>query len=339
MGTVEGSRPGARRDLYSRYRRSLLPPERVRELSRRRPRRVIRDTTICWAIVLAAWFGAAAIGTWWALAVAVVLVGTRFYALFIIGHDGLHRRLFDTTARNDLFADLLVFGPIVAITRINNRNHLLHHQYLGSEDDPDRHKHACFNKATRPQLASYLTGASSIVTSARHVFVRNANGRRSEGNAKSADTKRRYNLRDIAILVSWQAALIALLSWLFGWWGYLVLWWLPIFVFVVLGDNLRTFAEHSHPQSDADADQHRLVTNTPGWLERQFLSPMNMNYHAAHHLWPSIPYYNLPAADAEMRKAADADLITWRGSYLAYLWRYYRALPLAECKPAVVASA
>jgi fatty acid desaturase len=90
--------------------------------------------------------------------------------------------------------------------------------------------------------------------------------------------------------------------------------------------------EHSQPEADQSADSHRLVTNVPGWLERQLLAPMNMNYHAAHHLWPSIPYYNLPIADAEMRQGPGADAISWRGSYLAYVWRYYRALPLAECR-------
>ena len=313
------------------YRRTLLKPERVRALSQRRPARVVRDTALCWAVIIAAWAGAAWINTWWAIVLAIVIVGNRYYSLFIIGHDGMHRRLFDDMGRNDLFTDVFVLGPILSINTMNNRNHMRHHQYLGSEDDPDRHKHACFNKATRPQLAGYLTGLSSIFKSVAHVFRGDAKAR-AEGTAPTKSGKG-YRLRDVAVLVGCQAVLITTLTLLFGWWGYIVMWWVPVFVFSIMADNLRTFAEHSHPESDAAADQHRLVTNYPSRIERVFLSPMNMNYHAAHHLWPSIPYYNLPAADAEMRQSEGADAITWRGSYLAYLVRYSRALPLADCRP------
>jgi fatty acid desaturase len=30
------------------------------------------------------------------------------------------------------------------------------------------------------------------------------------------------------------------------------------------------------------------------WLERLVLAPINVNYHLAHHLYPSVPFYNLP---------------------------------------------
>jgi len=69
-------------------------------------------------------------------------------------------------------------------------------------------------------------------------------------------------------------------------------------------------------------------------LERLFVAPLNMNYHAAHHLWPSIPYYNLPLADAEIRQHPAAAGIEWRQTYLGYLLRYFRLLPLEECREA-----
>jgi fatty acid desaturase len=126
--------------------------------------------------------------------------------------------------------------------------------------------------------------------------------------------------------------LIGGLTWAIGWWAYPVLWLLPVFVFTYLGDNLRSFVEHSHPESDAKADEHRLVTYFSNRLERLFVAPMNMNYHAAHHLWVGIPYYNLPHADRLMREHPGSAALEWRRSYLGYLWRYMRAMPLEECK-------
>lgn len=316
----------AARDPYRPYRQVLLTPARVKELSQLRPGRAVRDVLLAWAVIIAAWTGAALYTTWWTLALAGLVVGTRYYAIFIIGHDGLHRRLFPDRATNDVFCDLLVLGPIGAITRLNNRNHLGHHQHLATEQDPDRHKHACFNKTDLTELLGYMSGVTSIVKSVRNVFF--PSGRAPRGETRDGG----YTLRDIAILGGVQLALITGLTFAFGWWGWPVMWLAPVYLFTYLGDSIRSFAEHSHPQADALADEHRLITYVSSPLERMFLAPMNMNFHAAHHLWVSIPYYNLPVADAEMRQHPQAGDLEWRQSYVGYLVRYALALPLEECR-------
>jgi fatty acid desaturase len=261
--------------------------------------------------------------------------------LFIIGHDGLHRRLFPNRQRNDLFNDVFILGALGAVTRINNRNHLRHHQYLATSDDPDRHRHACFNKSEIVEVVAFLTGISSVFTSVRSVFFSKTGAKHAAPDAAEvqgepgtplASRPEHYTARDLAILLGWQIALIGGLSWAIGWWAYPVLWLLPVFVFTYLGDNLRSFVEHSHPEADAKADEHRLVTFVSNRVERLFVAPMNMNFHAAHHLWVSIPYYNLPHADRLMREHPGSAALEWRRSYAGYLRRYVRAMPLEECK-------
>jgi fatty acid desaturase len=302
--------------------KTLLPPARVRELSRLRPGRAVADALLSWAAILAAWTAVAIWTEWWVAATAAVVVGTRFYALFIIGHDGMHRRLFPRRRANDLFNDLVCFGPIGGITRINNRNHLLHHRHLATEEDPDRHRHCCHNKATRPAYLAFLTGLANVVPAVANVFVHNKDERES------------YRPRDLVILFGWQVVLLGGLTLAIGWWAYPVLLLLPVYVFMYLGDIVRSFLEHSHPEADEKADEHRLITYTSNRLERVLFAPMNMNYHAAHHLWPSIPYYNLPTADRELRAHPGSAGLEWRGSYLGYLVRYFLALPLPECRTA-----
>jgi fatty acid desaturase len=321
------------RDPYEPYRSALLTPARVRELSRLQPRRVVRDVALAWLAILAVWALAAVHTTWWTLALAAVVVGSRYYALFIIGHDGLHRRLFDDRVTNDLVTDTFIYGPLGAVTRLNNRNHLAHHRHLATERDPDRHKHACFNKTDLTELLGYLSGITTVGRSIRNVFLRH--GPPSASPSAAADD--RYTVRDVAILVGVQATLIGGLTWAFGWWGWPLLFLAPVYVFTYSADSLRSFAEHSHPEADARADEHRLVTYVSSPLERLFLAPMNMNFHAAHHLWVSIPYYNLPVADAEMRAHPLARGLEWRGSYVGYLVRYALALPLPECRAATPA--
>lgn len=310
----------------------MLSPVRVKELSQLRPGRVVFDVATCWLIIIAAWSLVAWSTTWWTIVPAMLVIGTRYYALFVIGHDGLHRRLLSSRRANDLFCDLLVLGPIGAITRLNNRNHLGHHQHLATELDPDRHKHGCFNKTDLTELLGYLSGISSIWHSVHNVFF--ASGRAPKGETSDSG----YTARDFVVLAIVQGTLIGGLTWWFGWWGWPLLWAAPVYLFTYLGDSIRSFAEHSHPQADELADEHRLITYVSWPLERMFFAPMNMNYHAAHHLWVSIPYYNLPIADAEMRRHALASQLEWRRSYAGYLVRYALALPLEECRVRTVAS-
>jgi fatty acid desaturase len=322
-------RPSERtsRDPYQPYRSTLLTPAQTKELSELRPGIVMRDIALAWLTIVAAWTLAAVYTTWWTVPLAMIVVGTRFYALFVIGHDGLHRRLFADRAKNDLVCDAFILAPIGGITRIHNRNHLAHHRYLATELDPDRHKHACFNKTDLTEVLAYMSGISSVVTSARNVFFPERSPKPPEENARE-----RYTARDLAILAGAQLTLIVGLTWTFGWWGWPVMWLVPVYLFTYLGDSIRSFAEHSHPEADALADEHRLITYVSSPLERMFFAPMNMNYHAAHHLWVSIPYYNLPKADAMMRTHPLAGSLEWRKSYVGYLIRYALALPLEECR-------
>jgi fatty acid desaturase len=317
-------------DPYQFQRKNLLSIERVRQLSALRPCRVVWDTIWCWCVIVAAWTVVARWTEWWTVLVAIPVIGSRYYAVYIIGHDGLHRRLFATRWLNDLFNDLFAIGPIGAITHINDKNHLAHHHYLATDHDPDRHKHGCFNKTRLHELFGYLTGISSVFRSVRNVFFSRPTGAAADSAASGSRTG--YTLRDLAILLGWQVLLIGGLSWTIGWWAYPVLWLLPVYVFTFLADNFRSFAEHSYPAPDHLMDERRLVTFVSNPLERLFAAPMNMNYHAAHHLYPSIPYYCLPIADREIRRHPAAATLLWRGSYLGYLLSYALALPLEECR-------
>jgi fatty acid desaturase len=297
---------------YAPYRKTLLSDADLRELNILRPKRVMRDTIWLWAQIIAAWALVAQWPQWGTVLLALPVIGTRFYSLFIIGHDGLHRRLFESRRVNDAWNDIFVMGAIGAITRINRENHMRHHMTLGLPDDPDRYKYQADDKLSPMSYIFTLTGIRYVARALMNVFI----PRRNSENMPRV----RYTPRDFAILLCWQIALVGGLTWAIGWWAYPALWLLPVYVFTFTADIVRVFLEHSYPEEDARSDRRRrLVSFTSTPLERKFFAPLNMNFHAAHHLWPSIPYYNLALADARMRNSHNiGDGIVWRESYLAY---------------------
>ncbi len=305
---------------YAPYRISLLTHDELRVLNTLRSVIAIRDTLQDWAFIVASWVAVTVYPLWWVVASAVIVTGTRYYALAIIGHDGLHRRLFTSKSRNDLWNDLFIMGPVCAITRINRTNHMEHHRTTCLPHDPDRYKYVHDHKEDNFSFLLFLSGLQSLWPTARNVFFRKKIGERR--------TPIQYSPRDLGIILGWQALLVGGLSTAIGWWAYPVLWVLPVYCFAYRADLVRVFCEHSMEMPDDKADEHkRMITYTSNIFERQFFAPHNMNFHIAHHLWPSIPYYNLPQADALIRRSLEAngsdENLVWRRSYTGYILSYW----------------
>lgn len=310
---------------YQPYRTELLRREELQQLNRLRPAVAARDTALLWLQILLAWTVAALYPTVWCAVLMACAVGNRYYALYIIGHDGLHRRLHESHRVNDWWNDVLLTGPLGAITRLNRRNHMTHHGTLAQSADPDFYK---YQRRATSGLAAYLwslTGLPLVWNAVRNVYA----GNRATDATVTASRGMKYHASDLCTIVGWQIVLVGGLTLTFGWWGYFLMWLAPVYAFTYAADIARVFCEHS--VLDAEDSEcglvDRLVTFQSSWLERQFFAPMNMNHHVAHHLWPSIPYYNLPQATKLAYARAGGPQYSqpaprWQGSYVGYLWRY-----------------
>ena len=80
---------------------------------------------------------------------------------------------------------------------------------------------------------------------------------------------------------------------------YLVLWVLPLVTTLQALLRFRAICEHG-AVTDISSPLTAARTNiVPGWL-RWWMFPHHVNYHVEHHLYPSIPHYNLPACHKAM---------------------------------------
>lgn len=86
--------------------------------------------------------------------ICIIIIGTQFYSLLIIAHDGLHRTLAKNPNLNDFLNDFLILGAFFAATRVNRKNHLEHHSKLANIDDPDRYKYATSSRNTVLNICS-----------------------------------------------------------------------------------------------------------------------------------------------------------------------------------------
>ena len=304
---------------YQPLRSKILPKEVLLRLNEPKPIVAIKDTFISWLIILSSWSLVAYFPHWFVVLLVVPIIGSQYYALHIIGHDGLHRRLFKSNRNNDLFANCFIYAPIFAITRLNRVNHMVHHRETSTLEDPDRHKYTHNGKTDRVGFVLFLAGLANLIPTLKNIFKPD-NSKISKSEARESNKR---TLSETLLIIVWQITIFVGLTYFVAWWAYPVLWLIPVYVFTFVGDLLRVFCEHSMLMDDDEADKTlRLISYTSNPVERMFFAPHNMNLHAAHHLWPSIPYYNLPEADKAIRECSMKDNFYYRSSYLEYIFNY-----------------
>ncbi len=287
--------------------------------------------------------GALAIAREWALvttliAVALVsrdplvwvgagaLIATRQHALLILMHDAAHGRLMRGRALNDAVGDLFLALPNNVMLRRYRIRHSAHHGFANDRArDPDRATIAADDQWQFPRdrvsgtmvflrdLAGLNAGRTMRVVAHYAPWpVLMAGLRKATDGVDPADAPAtRAEAARVGIY------LVALSAGLFltgGWWVYLALWILPSMTVLPALLRLRGISEH---EGDVGTDEVSVSRHVEAGMAEAFvISPFHINYHAAHHLFPSVPWYNLPALHARlMEEAAYRDRLVIASSY------------------------
>ncbi|MDQ5849316.1 MAG: fatty acid desaturase family protein [Pseudomonadota bacterium] len=286
--------------------RKELPREVVLRLTRRSGWRataaVLHDVAvIAVAIALALYYWPQPL----VIFLAILIIGSRQHALFVIAHDAAHYLLYDNRRLNDAVgrACAMVQGLSMCTYRVIHR---LHHNNLYGELDPDTALHGGYPRGraylikkllkdlsglTAWKTYAYFLGGAPALNTATKVAVRPLD----DTSGKLRDEAR----RDRNAVIVFHLALLALFAWSGYLLQYLVLWILPLVTVVQAILRLRAIAEHG-ATTDFSSPLTAARTNVaPAWLE-WLIFPHSVNYHIEHHLYASVPHYRLRALNREM---------------------------------------
>lgn len=301
-----------------------LEPGLVKQLCRlddRHAWRSLVETTATIALAI----GAAMV--WWhplTVIAAVVVIATRQQALFILAHDAAHYRLFADRRVNEAVGRLC--GAVVGISMRTYRViHRLHHNHLYQPADPDMPLHAGYPRG-RGYLVRKLLGdllGGTAWKTYRYFFGHPAlnTGGAGGGPRPLDDTTPRLRAqarRDRWFVAAVQAGLLAGALAAGVALEYAILWLLPLVTLLQAILRLRAVCEHGAIRDPGSAFTAARTNLGPAWL-RWLLFPHQVNYHLAHHLYPAVPHYNLPACHRALERAgllAGAEVsalpATWR---------------------------
>ena len=274
--------------------RFQTPPELrdlVRDLSRLRNAPVALALCTDWAAAIALVWFAGRFGTWWSWFPLAFLVGTRQHAIGVLMHDGAHYRLHPDRTWSERISDWFTAYPLFITTDGYRVNHFAHHRYLNTTKDPDwmvKKGNADWEFPKSPPSFALVVVrqwfGGGLVTNLRR-YSKGATG--SPGD-KADPAARRSTYLDRWAFYFVVAAALTVVG---GWRPFLLYWVLPYMTFLPMLLRIRSVGEHFGMQWTSDLDMSRSTESD--WAEKILLLPHNVHFHLDHHLFPSVPFYNL----------------------------------------------
>jgi fatty acid desaturase len=241
-----------------------------------------------------------------------VLIGALQQHLSIIHHEAVHYLLFRSRRLNDAVGSAVAFT--IGFSMGYRTHHLTHHRRVGHDDDPDLDAYAAY--PTTPakfvgDLFVHLSGFGAVSQFRQQI----------QRVGEAAKTGEATGPGQFVGIVATQLLLLGLFSAAGHPLLYFGLWVLPLVTVAKTLTHFRGVCEHTVAlRQDGRPTRYRTIECGP--IERFFFAPMNFNFHAEHHFYPAIPYYNLPAAfralsnDPAYRESVRVD----RG-YIGFLFR------------------
>ncbi len=228
---------------------------------------------------------------WWLTIPAMILHGFTLVTMFAPMHECVHRTAFNARWLNE------VFGWIAGLLSFYNFTyyryyHTWHHRYTQDlEKDPEL---MTPKPATRGEYLYELSGIGFWLYRPL-LFAKLATGRTASYPFLPADARGKVALSAGLQLAVYVAGLVSIgLGYDFA----LFYFFLPA---ILAQPLLRAIliAEHTGCSHDENGLTNTRTTLTNGFIR---LLMWNMPYHTEHHLYPSIPFHQLPQAHHELRE-------------------------------------
>ena len=242
--------------------------------------------------------------------VALVIIGSRQFALAVLAHDAAHNLLFTNNKVNDWAGQWFCAYPIFQDNRAYRPYHLKHHRHTETDDDPDLVLSSPFPITKRSFIRKVFRDLTGITGVKRYWGSLSSIFRTKGDNVFNKISKTSNKLH--GFLIS-NLIIFVLISTTMHWSLFLLLWWLPSFTYYSLIIRIRNISEHAVTPGNNDFDNTRTTKSTV--LTRFLMVPHNVNYHLEHHLFTRCPWYNLPKAHSMMIENGYGDKMCLENSY------------------------
>ncbi len=275
------------------YRKQLVVDEQdeaeLRELMKPNVARFNLNLIMHVSVWLVAAAGIWVLDHWLWLTLCVVILANQLHGFTVLQHECGHRNAYKNDGWNRLVGCALawfIFMPYTTFKECHRR----HHRYLGDpEHDPDEWNYTGGRARWIPvRIATFVP---------RFIFM--------SLTRYTTDVRNKVITELVFNLVTWTMLIIG--SWqleLFN--EFLLIFALPLFLLAAIINPLSRGYEHWPLAriAEDDRDSRLDIAKTTISVTHPFVSWIwaNINYHVEHHVYPGVPFYNLPRVAELMKK-------------------------------------
>jgi fatty acid desaturase len=211
--------------------------------------------------------------------VTCFILASRYRGFEILVHEASHNNVFDTRRFNRRLQFLFAY-PVFLHVQSYVRIHMAHHQQIGDfENDPDILIYKKWGLDKLPENKLWVLYLRPLALYFTWDYFRGtfANYWRTEADRLSK--------------VAYWATVLALLYYFDAWGIFLMYYAMPFFILLPI---LRFHARaNEHTAVDFNSPD-KSARNNLGLFHTFILHPHGDGYHQIHHLYPFVPFYNLP---------------------------------------------
>ena len=234
-----------------------------------------------------------------------LLAAASLHGISLFTHEGVHGTLSPLPWWNRALS-IACAQPVLQNFSAYKVLHLKHHHHLGQEGDPDHYA----NYTSWTWLEFLMHWGRLVIGYPAYLVAIPILGYR-----QGTSSARRWIVFEVCLSIGWLTGAIVVLPWSWLLHGWLI----PMLVINTMvnirGMSQHTFLEH---QSDPILGTRSILTNR---VTAFFMC--NENYHLEHHLYPGIPWYNLPRLHRELRAELTARGAPFISSYVAFVREFF----------------
>lgn len=219
--------------------------------------------------------------------ISVVLIGSRQHALMVLLHDAAHFSIAKNKKVNDIIGTVMGW-TVLASLRGYRRHHLGHHiqKNLNTMKDPDycrkQNKDWQFPMKKKSFFFMILKDLTGLNAYEYIVDARASKNILFETHLDKLIVTLRFSFYILCGVIFTVYSL---------WVPFILYWIIPFFTYLKFVFRFRSIADHFVLSNKHLYDRTRTII--PNILERILIAPCNISIHNEHHIYGSVPYYNL----------------------------------------------
>ena len=262
-----------------------------------------------------------------ACVVSIGVIGWSQFSLSNALHEGVHKNF--GKKHNEFLARILTAYPIGFTMKSVRVPHWDHHRYFGIEGkDPDFPFYSSFpqTKVMFIQRLLYnISGVSAIKQFYNQVFHQAGELTEKASESQKKDFEFMYLVLVQLIILTLFILLFLNFGIIVGVLSYVALWIFPLATVAKFCSSTRLLCEHGSPDNTL---VFRTITGS--LFQTNQLGAFRFNYHAEHHIIPSIPYHRLSDAKDDIKGQIPDDSISYEsfsGGYLRLIIKWFFEMP------------